>query len=80
MITYVTDRANILSIKPLLLFDLAQLHQLGLQNKTWTSAGAGIQLSVVIARLEIGYMHTISPKSDSKKGNFFLRFVFQNFF
>lgn len=80
MITYVTDRANILSIKPLLLFDLAQLHQSGLQNKTWTAAGAGIQLSVVIARLEIGYMHTISPKSDSKKGNFFLRFVFQNFF
>ena len=80
MIEFVTDRANVFSIKPVLLFDVAGMEQPGLPQKTWTAAGAGFQLTVVIARLRAGYMHTITPSSEKGKGNFFLQFVFENFY
>jgi hypothetical protein len=79
-LNYLSDRANIYSIKPLILFDIGHLNSRELPGKTWTAAGLGIQLTIVIARLEAGYMYTISPSSDASKGNFFLRFVLQNFY
>lgn len=79
-LNYLADRANVFSIKPMLLFDIAGINDQLLNNKVWTAAGLGLQITIVIARLEAGYMHTISPAVDASKGNFFLRFVLQNFY
>lgn len=79
-INYLADRANIYSVKPLLLFDVGQLNDHALSSKTFAAAGVGMQITIVIARLELGYMHTISPSTYSSKGNFFVNFVLQNFY
>jgi hypothetical protein len=79
-INYLADRANLYSIKPILLFDLAQISSDGLGSKIWAGVGGGVQMNVVNARLETGYMQTIAPATDSSNGNFFLRFTFQDFF
>jgi hypothetical protein len=80
MVEFVTDRANVFSFKPVLLFDVAGMGQGGIGQRTWVGAGAGFQVTVVIARLQAGYMHTVSPSSEAAKGAFFLQFVFQNFY
>lgn len=70
-IEFIADRANVYSLKPLLLFDLA-----GRENQRLLSAfGGGLQLTIVTARMEVGYMETLS-----ESGNFFARIVFQNIF
>ncbi len=79
MIEFVTDRANVFAFKPVLLFDVAGIRQAGI-GRTWVGAGAGFQLTIVIARLQAGYMHTVYPSSETSKGNFFLQLVFQNFY
>ncbi len=80
-VNYLADRANIYAIKPMLLFDIAQISgKDGLGSRTWAAMGAGLQVNVVNGRLETGYMQTITPASDSSNGNFFLRVVFQDFF
>ena len=79
MISFVTDRANVVAFKPLLLFDVGGLQAKGLANQTYVAAGAGFQLTVVIAHLQAGYMRTLSP-STQKGGNFFLQLLFENFF
>lgn len=79
-LNYLADRANVYSIKPLLLFDIAQITDRVLETKTWLAAGLGVQVNIVIARLELGYMQTLSPASDSGIGNLFLRFTLQNFY
>lgn len=79
-LNYLADRANIYSIKPVLLFDIGYLGDHTLQGKTFTAAGLGLQMTIVIARLEIGYMHTLSPDNYNSRGNFFLHFVLQNFY
>jgi hypothetical protein len=77
---YLAERANIYSIKPLLMFDIAQVGHLENMHKTWLAAGIGVQVTIVVARLELGYMHTLAPSSDKGAGNLFLRFILQNFF
>lgn len=79
-INYLADRANVYSIKPLLFFDVAQMNRRGVGRKVWGAAGAGLQLNIVNAKLEIGYMHTVFPKSDGSKGNFLMRFTVQDFY
>ena len=78
-LNYLADRANIYSIKPVLLFDIGRLNDHTLQGKTFTATGLGLQMTVVIARLEAGYMHTLSPGAYSSSGNFFLHFVLAKF-
>jgi hypothetical protein len=77
---YLADRANVYSVKPLLLFDLAQMWNQVKTNKLWLAAGLGVQATIVVARLELGYMHTLAPASDKGTGNLFIRFVLQNFY
>jgi hypothetical protein len=79
-INYLADRANVYSIKPVLLFDIARLADRSLQAKTFTAAGLGLQMTIMIARLEIGYMYTLSPSDYSQRGNLFFHFVLQNFY
>jgi hypothetical protein len=79
-INYLTDRANLYSIKPMLMLDLAQIAGDGVGSKIWAGVGGGVQINIVNAKFETGYMQTIAPSTDSTIGNFFLRFVFQDFF
>lgn len=65
----------------MLLFDVAQISGSdGLGSTVWAAVGGGIQVNIVNGRLETGYMQTVAPASDASIGNFFLRFVFQDFF
>lgn len=79
-IDYLADRANIYSIKPEFFFDLGQIYRQGVGDKIWAASGAGLQLNIVNAKLEIGYVQTLFPKSDVSKGNFLMRFSVQNFY
>jgi hypothetical protein len=79
-INYLADRANVYSIKPALFFDIAQMHKRVIGDKTWAAAGAGLQVNIVNARLDIGYIHTLFPKADASKGNLVLRFIVQDLF
>ena len=79
-INYLADQANIYSVKPVIFFDAGQLKKRNIDNLIWTAAGLGLQINVVNARLEIGYIQTLLPKSDDSKGNFLIRFLVQNFY
>jgi hypothetical protein len=76
---FIIDDANLYSIKPLVMFDAAGMSGHG-TDETWLAAGAGLQLTVVTAKLEAGYMRTISGPTYGEKGNAFVRLVFQNLF
>lgn len=81
MTNYIIDQANIYAVKPLLLFDAAGVDSPGAsRNPVRAAFGAGLQLSIVTARFEIGYMHTIKGAPGDPSGNFFLRLGFKRFF
>jgi hypothetical protein len=42
--------------------------------------GPGLQLNVVTARLQLGYLRTVANGSAKSGGNFFVRLVIQNFY
>ena len=77
---FVIDQANLYSIKPLLMVDAAGLSGEGASGETWLAVGGGVQLTVVTAKLEAGYMRTISGPTFGHEGNAFVRLVFQNLF
>jgi len=76
---FLIDYANLYAIKPLLLFDAGGLRGNG-ASQTWLAAGGGLQLTIVIAKFEAGYMHTVSGPTFGSRGNAFFRLVFQNLF
>jgi hypothetical protein len=77
---FIIDDANLYSIKPLLMMDAAGLSGQGGSSETWLAVGGGVQLTVVVAKFEAGYMHTLSGPTFGQKGNAFVRLVFQNLF
>jgi hypothetical protein len=79
-IEFIADRANVYALKPLLLFDLAGQDEEGRGHRVQSALGAGLELTIVTARMQIGYMHTIWGDSDVDSGNFFARIVFENIF
>ena len=80
-INYLADRANVYAIKPMLLADLAQIGAGGnTPATTWAAVGPGLQLNVVTARLQLGYLRTVANGSAKGGGNFFVRLVIQNFY
>jgi hypothetical protein len=76
---FIIDEANFFALKPLLMFDAGGLSGAG-RDATWTAAGGGLQLTIVTAKFEIGYMHTLSGPLSGDRGNVFMRLVFQNLF
>ncbi|MEY2563360.1 MAG: hypothetical protein QOH88_1553 [Verrucomicrobiota bacterium] len=76
---FIINDANLYSIKPLLMVDAAGLSGAG-SSETWLAAGGGVQLTVVTAKFEAGYMRTLSGPTFGQKGNAFVRLVFQNLF
>jgi hypothetical protein len=78
---FIIDDANIYSVKPLLMFDAAGITDRGISSgDTWLAAGGGVEVTIVIAKLQVGYMRTISGPTFGSRGNVFVRLVFQNLF
>lgn len=77
---FVINDANLYSIKPLLMVDAAGMSGNGGSSETWLAVGGGIQLTVVTAKFEAGYMRTVSGPTFGQEGNAFVRLVFQNLF
>jgi hypothetical protein len=78
---FLADRANLISVKPLLLFDAARIYAASIPSgHTRYGVGGGIQLTVVIAKFEAGYMTGIRRYPGDPPGNFVARVVFQNLF
>ncbi|HVF27919.1 MAG TPA: hypothetical protein VM943_06755, partial [Pyrinomonadaceae bacterium] len=78
---FVADNANIYSVKPLVMFDAARVRAPdAFDNRTRLAAGAGLQLTVVVAKFEVGYLRTVSRLPGDDRGNFIMRLVFQNLF
>src|SRR5437868_10645581 len=79
--SFVADQANLYSIKPLLMFDAARLKAgESFNNRTRYALGGGLQLTIVIAKFELGYMQTLNRISGDSRGNVVARLVFQNLF
>jgi len=76
-VDFIADRANVYALKPLLLFDVAGEDGSGDGHRVEAAFGGGLQLTIVTAKMEAGYMHTVTGGDD---GNFFARIVFQNIF
>lgn len=76
---FIIDEANFYAIKPLFMFDAGGLSGAG-SDATWTAAGGGVQLTIVTAKFEVGYMQTLTGPTSGAHGNVFLRLVFQNLF
>ncbi len=77
---YIINDANIYAIKPMLMFDAAGMSANGFAGQTWLAAGGGLQLTIVTAKLEIGYMRTVSGPTFGSRDNVFARLVFENLF
>jgi len=78
---FIIEQANLFSIKPLLMFDAAGMTRSGDRTRnTWLAAGGGVQVTIVIAKFEFGYMYTLSGPTFGNRGNVFGRLVFQNLF
>jgi hypothetical protein len=81
ILSFIADQANIYAVKPLFMFDAARINAPGIpDNRTRLALGAGLQLTIVSARFEAGYMRTVRSLPGDDKGNFVLRLFFQNFF
>lgn len=78
--SFIIDDANVYSLKPLLMFDAAGLSDGNGRSETWLAAGGGLQLTIVTAKFEAGYMHTLSGPRQGHGGNAFVRLVFENLF
>jgi hypothetical protein len=80
-IKYLTYKAKIYSVKPLVMFDEARLARIDSTNpQSRYSVGGGLELTIVIARFQAGYMHAINRFEGEKRGNFVFRLVFTNLF
>jgi hypothetical protein len=78
---FIADQANLFSVKPLLMVDVAQI--LGAasgDSRVRVAVGGGLQLTVVVARFEIGYLYAVQRAPGDERGNLFARLTFQNLF
>jgi hypothetical protein len=78
---FIADHANIISVKPLLMFDAAHIGLTGgFDNRTRYGAGGGFQVDVVLARFEFGYLAGINRAPGDVSGHFVGRLIFRRFF
>jgi hypothetical protein len=79
---FLADQANLWSVKPVVFFDYAHTYSQPQANPngSWPAAGGGVQLTIVIAQLQAGYIHSIMDGSGPSPGNFIFRLTFQNLF
>jgi len=80
-INYLADYAKVFALKPLVMFDAARQTRQGTLNaQTRYAFGGGLQLTIVVAKFEIGYLHAVRRFQGDPRGNLVARLVFQNLF
>jgi hypothetical protein len=79
-IRFISRHANLFAVKPLLMFDYAQIGGTPGSSLRRYAAGGGVQLVVILARAEIGYMRTLTKVTGEPTGNVVFRLTFQNLF
>jgi len=62
------------------MFDEARMSRSDAGAQYRYSAGGGLQLTIVIAKFQAGYMHAINRFPGEKRGNVIFRLVFTNLF
>jgi hypothetical protein len=77
---FVADHANIISVKPLLMFDVARLRLGRVDDRTRYAAGGGLQLDVVLARFEFGYLAALNRAPGDPRGHAVGRLILRRFF
>jgi hypothetical protein len=77
---FIADHANIFAVKPLVLFDVAHLSPSGTATATRYGLGGGVQLDIVLARFELGYVAALKRAPGDPRGNFFGRLVLRRLF
>ena len=79
-IRFISRHANLYALKPMVMLDAAYLRGNMGERRQRFAAGGGIQLVMVIARAEVGYMRSLPTISGESKGSFVFRLTFQNIF
>lgn len=80
-IAWLAEQANLVALKPVLMCDAAQIASgRGGRRESWLGVGGGVQLVIVTAKLEAGYMATVQGPRYGRSGSFSARLVFQNLF
>ena len=79
-IRFIARHANLFAVKPLVMFDYAQIGGTSGSSLRRYAAGGGVQLVLVLARAEIGYMKTLTKVTGEPRGNVVFRLTFQNLF
>ena len=80
-VEFIADKANLYSIKPMVMFDIARVSARGEPSgKLRLGVGGGLQVNVVIAKFELGYIRTIRGLPSDGNGNFVVRTVFEKLF
>jgi hypothetical protein len=77
---FISRHANLYAVKPMLMMDAAYLRGTAAERRQRFAVGGGIQLVMIIARAEIGYMRSLPSFPGESKGNFVFRLTFQNIF
>lgn len=81
LLAFIADQANLYSVKPLIMFDAARIGAPGnVDNRIRYAIGGGLQLTIVVAKFELGYVRTVHGVGGDRAGNFTMRLVFQNLF
>lgn len=80
-IEYIADHANLYAIRPLITFDAARISDRNIPDqRTRIALGGGLQLNIVVAKFEVGYVHTVRRMPGDQRGNFNIRMVFEKLF
>jgi hypothetical protein len=78
---FIADHANTIAVKPLLMFDVAHLALTSPHDKiTRYGLGGGLQIDLVLARFEVGYLATMKRAPGDPSGSFVGRIVLRRFF
>jgi len=80
-VEFLADQANVFALKPLFMVDASQITSASTGgNDVRLGIGGGLQLTIIVARLEIGYVSTVLRVRGDQAGNAFFRMTFQNLF
>ena len=78
---FIADHANIIAVKPLVMFDVAHLALQGTgAHNTRYGFGGGLQIDIVMARFELGYVAALNRISGDPRGSFVGRLILRRFF
>jgi hypothetical protein len=78
---FITEKANLYAVKPLFMLDVGRIAtERAVDQLVRVSVGGGVQMSIAIARFELGYLRSVRRFPADPRGNFIGRLFFQNLF